>query len=1147
MLCHALHLRVGRSCWAAVLMLVLAASVARASFAQAIAVTDAVSREVAVFVDPSIGQQKQQLVTDAVSREVAVLVDSTAGQPKDEFVRDAVSREYAVLVGGTGGGTTTDLLVRDAVSREIAVRVDPIDSQQKSDFVLDAVSREIAVRVDPIDSQQKSEFVLDAVSREIAVRVDPIDGQLKTEFVLDAVSRELAVRVEPTFGFDKGQLVRDSVSREFQIYVNPTDANNNGIADLLEPTVETVAYFAASVPNTNSGWRDEGEAAGNPGCGEVCPCNSQFEPYAFNGGQGVPADTAFLVGAFSNIQIPSNRVVSSVVADVMCRFNDGSSGAVDLRVNVGAQQLLLANQTFTSTTGCEFRFGGAGRVQTAPTGGWTPEALSNATIAVRRSGSNNTTLRVTAFRLTVTTVERDTDGDGIADSLDNCPNNANPLQQDCDSNGIGDACELLLYPERDANMNGVIDACENVAGWVGGLSGAFNNPANWSSGRVPDAGTALFLRGPADAVFHITTSSPVTVKSMVVAGGTVRLSLGAAFRVNELFTVSSGAVLVVDSPDAPRTLELAGFSQVRGGGRLEIAPSAVVRALASGSFAGEPLSNLTFVLRPSGEVPFEALGATTLRGGIAVKLGAFAGGGLEVGTRFTLIRATNISTGFYSTLSAQGLETKFLKVVSGEFVSGQFLGADSLILEVDDLQEFVRSAGGANQSVGVGEEPTAIAAKNFTAAFDAFDDIAVTVRRADAGGVQLPGNLYVFRGDGAGGIAEQAVYPTGLEPIAVESADLDGDGTFDLAVLTRTSRQLQVFRNPQSQVDQFTPQTPELVAVGATYLALSPLFNAASLNPAVAGFAFLIASPSGGTIQPGKIVGGNVTPFPTIPVPTNPGPVTPIDDSGREEGAFMATRSAPVDDEYGRAFKVEVLGNGTVTQGPAVLSPAQPLAIETGALNSDGFTDMVIAGLSSAQFGSVPSVSVFPGTSIGFATGGAIPLTDRPLGLAIGDFDGDAKNDFVIALGTVANGVEQGDFVRRFNNVTEAASNPVFKTGATDVLLDGEGVRRIRRAELNALPPDDFAVLGDSLAGGGSLTAGGNLIGYGGGRVFELTFEPTCAGDINRDGTVDVVDLASLLSAWGGPGAADFDGSDEVDASDLALLLDAWGACNAAD
>ncbi len=38
-------------------------------------------------------------------------------------------------------------------------------------------------------------------------------------------------------------------------------------------------------------------------------------------------------------------------------------------------------------------------------------------------------------------VPGDLDGDGVLDSLDNCPTVANPSQSDCDSDGIGDACE----------------------------------------------------------------------------------------------------------------------------------------------------------------------------------------------------------------------------------------------------------------------------------------------------------------------------------------------------------------------------------------------------------------------------------------------------------------------------------------------------------------------------------------------------------------------------------------------------------------------------------------------------------------------------------------------------------------------------------
>ncbi|MEY3143560.1 MAG: hypothetical protein RLY21_2053 [Planctomycetota bacterium] len=1005
--------------------------------------------------------------------------------------------------------------------------------------VNDAVSREVAVRVDPSAAGQTVEMVRDAVSREVAVRIDPTLGQQTLQLVRDAVSLEYAVRVEPTLGLQTNQLVRDSVSREFQIYVNTTDANGNGIPDLLESTAQTVNFFASSVPGTGSAWRDEGEAAGDPGCGDSCPCNSQFEPYAYNGGPGIAPDDAYLVANFGNIQIPANRVISSVVADVMCRFNDGSSGAVDLRVSVGGQQLLLATQSFTSNTGCTYRFGGAGRVLTPPTGGWTPAALANLTAAVRRAGGNSTTLRVTAFRLTVTTVERDTDGDGYSDSIDNCPTVSNPLQQDCDGNGIGDACELLKYPERDANMNGVIDACEDVAGWIGSAAGSFNDPANWSSGRVPGPGTAIYLRQPQGASASITISAPVQVRSLVVAGGTVRLTLGATCTVSDLFTVSSGAALIVDGSGATRTLALAGYSQVRAGAKLEIGTRAIVRALEGGTFAAERLSNLTFQLRAATDVPLSLLGASALRGGIAVRLGEFTTGGLELGTRFTLIDALNLSTGLYSALTAQGLETKFLKIVAED----QSL-VGSLVLEVSDLQEFVKSAGSANSSLGFGEEPTAIVARNFTRAFDAFDDIAVTVRSTGPGGTQLPGSLYVFMGNGSGGSSAQATYATQLEPIAVESEDVTGDGRFDIVVLNRVSGSLQVFRNGNDTVSGFELSDTKSVDVGSTYLALSPLFNAATAKAMAAGFAFLASNPSGGTIRPGKIVGGTVTPFPTIPVPTSPGPVSPIDDTGRQEGAFMATRSAPAGDEYGAVFKVQVFGNGLSVPGASAPGPGQPLAVETGKLNDDAFADMVVAGLSSAEFGSVPSVSVYPGAASGFDSGGAIPMTNRPLGLAIGDFDADGKQDFAVALGTEVGGAEQGEFVRRFNNVTEGASNPVFESGANDVLFDGQGVRRIRRADLDATGPDDYAVLGDTITSL-NFNAGSEQRGFAGGRVFELTTEPACPGDVDGDGAVNGNDLALLLASWGGDGAADFDGSDVVDGTDLTVVLSNWGNCGA--
>lgn len=50
--------------------------------------------------------------------------------------------------------------------------------------------------------------------------------------------------------------------------------------------------------------------------------------------------------------------------------------------------------------------------------------------------------------------ERDRDGDGIPDDVDNCPDTPNPSQADSNGNGVGDACEEFPLPDPDAGPDG---------------------------------------------------------------------------------------------------------------------------------------------------------------------------------------------------------------------------------------------------------------------------------------------------------------------------------------------------------------------------------------------------------------------------------------------------------------------------------------------------------------------------------------------------------------------------------------------------------------------------------------------------------------------------------------------------------------------
>jgi hypothetical protein len=56
----------------------------------------------------------------------------------------------------------------------------------------------------------------------------------------------------------------------------------------------------------------------------------------------------------------------------------------------------------------------------------------------------------------------DTDGDGRSDSVDNCPTIANPTQADCNTNGVGDVCELAAGTP-DFNGDTIPDTCQCLA------------------------------------------------------------------------------------------------------------------------------------------------------------------------------------------------------------------------------------------------------------------------------------------------------------------------------------------------------------------------------------------------------------------------------------------------------------------------------------------------------------------------------------------------------------------------------------------------------------------------------------------------------------------------------------------------------------
>ena len=127
---------------------------------------------------------------------------------------------------------------------------------------------------------------------------------------------------------------------------------------------------------------------------------------------------------------------------------------------------------------------------------------------------------------------------------------------------------------------------------------------------------------------------------------------------------------------------------------------------------------------------------------------------------------------------------------------------------------------------------------------------------------------------------------------------------------------------------------------------------------------------------------------------------------------------------------------------------------------------------------------------------------------------------------------------------------PLVAIMAGDNDPDGDGLRTIDITGVvqqwaNGAPNWGFAILPEIISGNDdgieifSSESANPLLRPAIEVVYELTLSEV-PGDLTGDGAVNGADLASLLAAWGGSGAADLDGSGSIDAADLALVLAAW-------
>lgn len=204
----------------------------------------------------------------------------------------------------------------------------------------------------------------------------------------------------------------------------------------VEAGVKTL--YATLVPPTDD-WDFESRAEGAP---EDFNCNNST--YASMRASYCNRSTPLIATRFNTYTFPpGDGQITKVQVDVLCRYDTGTSGRVHYRIIAPGVDFQQDSPSFGNPNGdCEWRLS---NIEVPRNGGWTPEAVNAMEFRVRRvdalCSNNDTTLRVKAFRVVVTSECADCDGDGVCDDEDNCICDYNPDQEDCDGNGIGDACD----------------------------------------------------------------------------------------------------------------------------------------------------------------------------------------------------------------------------------------------------------------------------------------------------------------------------------------------------------------------------------------------------------------------------------------------------------------------------------------------------------------------------------------------------------------------------------------------------------------------------------------------------------------------------------------------------------------------------------
>ena len=428
---------------------------------------------------------------------------------------------------------------------------------------------------------------------------------------------------------------------------------------------------------------------------------------------------------------------------------------------------------------------------------------------------------------------------------------------------------------------------------------------------------------------------------------------------------------------------------------------------------------------------------------------------------------------------------------------------------------------GDPSSTTVTGDPTGVEVVDLTG--DGAEEICVTLAGS-------PGSLVIFENDGAGGVAQQIIIPTGDEPVDISSGDFDGDGNNDLAVANNLSQDISIYYNDDNDPSNGFTTIEDLNVDGPPTCLAGINANYDLYDDLVVGLEDIDGDGNGyWAIYLG------VTPLRNLPGGMSGG--GGIAPSGTPLGADPSEEEDQKDYLFG-GRKSD--GKTSIVKGSAALrgvtltitehtTGADPGGITTGDVNGDGNGDICVT---STTNGTVAILLQDAGSPGDFLPAIFVPVGGGPTRITSVDFDNDGNIDLAAIVQEM--------------NPSSGLVEPVVR------VLQGNGNLSFTSLETAW---DEGVVLVDSgdVSGDGAselVTIGGGASFRGGGDSPLLSLRnvttPTCPGDFDGTGDVGIDDLLILLGEFADCTSgcqSDIDNDSDVDIDDMLTLIGAWGVC----